>query len=60
MPDLTTHGADLRAIADTYRDRRDAGSLDHTAFVAAIIYLVAGLFTRRSTGETAASPLVNR
>ncbi len=30
------------------------------AFVAAIIYLVAGLFTRRSTGETAASPLVNR
>lgn len=30
------------------------------AFVAAIVYLVAGLFTRRSTGETAASPLVNR
>lgn len=37
MPDLTTHGADLRAIADTYRNRRDAGLLDHTAFVAAII-----------------------
>ena len=30
------------------------------AFVAAIIYLVAALFTRRSTDETAASPLVNR
>ena len=37
MPDLSTHSADLRAIADTYRERRDAGAVDHTAFVAAII-----------------------
>lgn len=37
MPDLNTHNADLRAIADAYRDRRDAGAIDHTAFTAAII-----------------------
>jgi hypothetical protein len=37
MPDLSTHSTDLRAIADTYRDRREAGAVDHTAFVAAII-----------------------
>ena len=36
MPDLNTHSADLCAIADAYRDQRDAGAVDHTAFVVAM------------------------
>ncbi len=37
MPNLTTHSADLRAIADAYKEQRDAGAVDHTAFIVAII-----------------------
>jgi len=37
MPNLTTHHTDLRAIADAYKEQREAGALYHTAFIAAII-----------------------
>ena len=36
MPNLTTHHADLRAIAEAYKEQRKAGAVDHTAFIAAI------------------------
>ena len=36
MPNLRTHEADLRAIANAFKEQKDAGAVDHTAFVAAI------------------------
>jgi len=37
MIDLRTHDADLRAIASAYREQREAGAVDHTAFTAALV-----------------------
>lgn len=36
MPNLITHHADLRAIAQAYKEQREAGAVNHTAFIAAI------------------------
>lgn len=36
MPNLRTHDADLRAIASAFREQKEAGAVDHTAFIAAI------------------------
>lgn len=37
MLNLTTHHADLRAIAEAYKLQREAGAVEHTAFIAAVI-----------------------
>ncbi|MDD9905074.1 MAG: hypothetical protein OXT06_16005 [Rhodospirillaceae bacterium] len=36
MPNLSTHEADLRAIASAFKEQKEAGAVDHTAFIAAI------------------------
>ncbi|NKB54825.1 MAG: hypothetical protein GKS00_00655 [Alphaproteobacteria bacterium] len=36
MPNLRTHDADLRAIASAFKEQKDAGTVDHTAFIAAV------------------------
>jgi hypothetical protein len=36
MPNLRTHDADLRAIASAFKEQKEAGAVDHTAFIAAI------------------------
>lgn len=36
MPNLRTHEADLRAIANAFREQKEAGAVDHTAFTAAV------------------------
>lgn len=36
MPNLTTHDEDLRAIAAAFKEQKEAGAVDHTAYIAAI------------------------
>ena len=36
MSNLSTHEADLRAIASAFKEQKEAGAVDHTAFIAAI------------------------
>tara|TARA_Y100000588_G_C13872273_1_gene760804 strand:- start:368 stop:580 length:213 start_codon:yes stop_codon:yes gene_type:complete len=36
MPNLRTHEADLRAIASAFKEQKEAGAVDHNAFIAAI------------------------
>jgi|ETNmetMinimDraft_20_1059909.scaffolds.fasta_scaffold140112_1 hypothetical protein len=36
MPNLSTHEADLRAIASAFKEQKEAGAVDHTAFIAAV------------------------
>jgi len=36
MPNLSTHEADLRAIANAFKEQKEAGAVDHTAFIAAV------------------------
>ncbi len=36
MPNLSTHEADLRATASAFKEQKEAGAVDHTAFIAAI------------------------
>ena len=36
MPNLSIHEADLRAIASAFKEQKEAGAVDHTAFIAAI------------------------
>jgi len=37
MPNLETHDADLRAIANAFKAQKNAGTVDHTAFIAAVV-----------------------
>ena len=36
MQNLSTHEANLRAIASPFKEQKEAGAVDHTAFIAAI------------------------
>ena len=36
MPNLRTHESDLRAIANAFKEQKEAGAVDHTAFTAAV------------------------
>ena len=35
MPNLSTHEANLRAIARAFKEQKEAGAVDHSAFIAA-------------------------
>lgn len=60
MPNLRTHEADLRAIANAFKEQKEAGAVDHTAFVAAIAaYRVRHPDVRRSEAALVVFQLVD-